>query len=96
MPEKRLALCLVDASNDFQQLPQADAEAAARRLGLGFETRFSSHDLAAQLSELGAVIGQKDKPAAVLALAVRDRGLDRVAREAIRAGINLRPLAHAR
>lgn len=88
MPTKSLALCLVDPANDFQQLLQKDAEEAARRASASLVVRFSGHDLAAQLKELDAVVAGTPRPDAILVLAVRDRGLDRVARDAVKAGIS--------
>jgi ABC-type sugar transport system substrate-binding protein len=85
---RSLALCLVDPSNDFQQLLQRDAEEAARRASVSLVVRFSGHDLAAQLKELDAVVAGAPRPDAILVLAVRDRGLDRVARSAVKAGIS--------
>lgn len=88
MGDKRIALCLTDASNDFQQILKTDAEVAAGRAGLGLDVHFTGHDLAAQLTRLRACIDAGPSRAdAILVLAVRDRGLDRVVREAARAGI---------
>ncbi|HET7292086.1 MAG TPA: sugar ABC transporter substrate-binding protein [Vicinamibacteria bacterium] len=88
MATKSLALCLVDPSNDFQQLLQKDAEEAARRASASLVVRFSGHDLASQLKELDAVVAGSPRPDAILVLAVRDRGLDRVARSALKAGVS--------
>ena len=89
MNEKRIAICLPDGSNDFQQILKADAEAAARRAGLALDVHFTGHDLAAQLTRLRACIDAgPSRPDGILVLAVRDRGLDRVVREAARAGIS--------
>jgi ABC-type sugar transport system substrate-binding protein len=88
MGDKRIALCLADPSNDFQQVLKADAETAAGRAGLGLDVYFTGHDLAAQLTRLRACIDAGPaRPDAILVLAVRDLGLDRVVREAARAGI---------
>jgi ABC-type sugar transport system substrate-binding protein len=88
LPTKSLALCLVDAANDFQQLLQKDAEEAARRVSVSLVVRFSGHDLAAQLKELDALVAGIPRPDAILVLAVRDRGLERVARSAVKAGLS--------
>lgn len=88
MADKHIALCLVDADNDFQQLLRADAEAAARRAGIALDVRFSGHDLPAQLSTLRSCIDAAEKPGAIVVLATRDRGLNRVVRDAARAGIS--------
>ncbi len=83
---KRIALSLVDPDNDFQQLLHKDAQEAARRLGLGLSVHFSGHDLSAQLKQLDALLAATPRPDAMLVLAVRDRGLDRAASSALRAG----------
>ncbi|MBI3931884.1 MAG: sugar ABC transporter substrate-binding protein [Acidobacteria bacterium] len=88
MSGRKIALCLVDAANDFQQLLKADAEEAVRRVGLGLTVHHTGHDLASQLQQLHGCLDAADKPAAILVLAVRDRGLARVAREAVKAGVS--------
>jgi ABC-type sugar transport system substrate-binding protein len=88
MAEQSVALCLVDRSNDFQQLLLAEAEQASHRTGLALEVRFSGHDLAAQFQTLHALVDTQPRPVAILALAVRDRGLLRIAGEALKAGIS--------
>jgi ABC-type sugar transport system substrate-binding protein len=81
-----LELFLVDSSNEFQQLLREEAEAAARRAGLTLQARFTGDDFSAQLTQLRA--GVVRAPKAILVMAVRDRGLARVAAEAARAGIH--------
>lgn len=88
MSDARLALCLVDAGNDFQQLLKAEAEEAARRHGLVIETHFTGNDLGAQLRRLRACVTAAPTPRAIVVLAVPDRGLAHAAREALRAGIS--------
>jgi ABC-type sugar transport system substrate-binding protein len=84
---KRLVLCLVDRSNEFQRRLRKDAEAVARQTGLTLETHFTGHDFAAQLTWLRESITATPAAAAFLVMAVRDRGLSRVARAAAEAGI---------
>jgi ABC-type sugar transport system substrate-binding protein len=85
----RIALALVDETNHFQQLLKADAEAAARRAGLRMETLFTGESLPDHLGALRRLIVDPEKrPAALLVMAVRDHGLDRVVREAAAAGIH--------
>jgi ABC-type sugar transport system substrate-binding protein len=83
----QLALCLVDEGNDFQQILRREAEEAARRSGVGLFVRWSGHDVAAQLNTIRSCLDERERPAAVLVLAVRDQGLLRVAQEAARAGV---------
>jgi ABC-type sugar transport system substrate-binding protein len=84
----RILLALVDPNNDFQQLLRADAEKAAAAEGATLDVAFTSHDLPAQLNRLRGAIMADPRPDAILVLAVRDKGLDRVAREAAKAGVS--------
>jgi ABC-type sugar transport system substrate-binding protein len=88
MSDARLALCLVDPANDFQRLLKAEAEEAARRAGFGLDTYFSGNDLSAQTRRLRACLAAPTPPRALLVLAVPDRGLAHVAREALRAKVS--------
>lgn len=82
-------LALVDGSNQFQQLLKADAEDAGRRAGIEVETIFTGESLAEHLGALRRLIVAPEKrPAALLVMAVRDHGLDRVVREAAGAGVH--------
>src|SRR5260221_13893781 len=74
MPDHKVALCLVEEANDFQQLLRSDAVSGAKRAGLGLDVHFSGHDLAAQLNQLRALVDSSPRPAAILVLAVRDQG----------------------
>jgi inositol transport system substrate-binding protein len=85
---KSVVLCLTEENNDFQQLLMAEAEQAARRAGVDLDVHFTGHDLAAQLQTLARLAGASPAPDAILALAVRDRGLARAARDAAQAGIS--------
>jgi ABC-type sugar transport system substrate-binding protein len=85
----RIALVLVDQTNQFQQLLRADAEAAGRNTGLEVETHFTGESLPEQLGVLRRLIVDPERrPAALLVMSVRDHGLDRVVREAAAAGIH--------
>jgi len=86
---RRIALALVDGTNQFQQLLKADAEAAARKAGLEVETLFTGESLVEHLGALRRlIVAPERRPAALLVMAVRDHGLDRVVREAAAAGIH--------
>jgi len=85
----RIALALVDETNHFQQLLKADAEAAGRKAGLEVETLFTGQSLAEHLGALRRlIVAPERRPAALLVMAVRDHGLDRVVREAAAAGVH--------
>ena len=82
-------LALVDESNQFQQLLKADAEAAGRKAGLEVETVFTGESLAEHLGILRRlIVAPERRPEALLVMAVRDHGLDRVVREAAGAGVH--------
>lgn len=87
MPDKRIALWLVDASNEFQQMLRASAEAACRAAGLACESHFSGYELDGQVSQIRAAIERPERADALLVMATRDRGLSRCIRDAARAGI---------
>jgi ABC-type sugar transport system substrate-binding protein len=87
MSEKRVALFLVEHS-DFQELLRQDAEAAAAAAGLDLDVYFTGHDFAAQLKQIRETIDGQRPPNAILVLAVRDHGLARAVRSAVRAGIS--------
>jgi ABC-type sugar transport system substrate-binding protein len=85
----RVVLVLVDETNHFQQLLKADAEAAAARAGLAIETIFTGESLADHLGALRRlIVDPQRRPAALLVMAVRDHGLDRVVRETAAAGVH--------
>ncbi len=86
MAERRLALFLVDETNEFQQLLRADAEQAAHRAGVELVTRFSGIDIAAQLSMLRSCFDGVECPDGVIVMAVHDRGLERFIRRAASSG----------
>jgi ABC-type sugar transport system substrate-binding protein len=85
----RIVLALVDETNHFQQLLKADAEAAAAKAGLALETVFTGESLVEHLGVLRRlIVAPERRPAAILVMAVRDHGLDRVVREAAAAGVH--------
>jgi ABC-type sugar transport system substrate-binding protein len=85
----RIALALVDETNEFQRLLKADAEAAARKAGLEVETLFTGESLAEHLGALRRLIVTPERrPLALLTMAVRDHGLDKVVRESAAAGVH--------
>lgn len=83
---QQVALALVDGGNPFQQLLEADAEAAARRAGLTLETTFTGDSFTENLAGLRKLLARPTPPDAIVVMAVRDQGLERVVREAAAAG----------
>jgi ABC-type sugar transport system substrate-binding protein len=83
-----IAVCLVDNKNDFQQLLREDAEGAARKASILLDVLWSGPDLSGQINALQDRLGATPRPDAFLVMAVRDRGIARLVREAARAGIH--------
>jgi ABC-type sugar transport system substrate-binding protein len=82
----QISFCLVDADSDFQQVLREDAEAAAKAASVSLDVFWCGHDLASQLMEIGRRLAAPPRPDALLVLAVRDRGLGHLVRDAARAG----------
>lgn len=89
MAERKVALFLVDETNEFQRLLRADGERAAERASLALDTHFSGMNFAAQLSQLQDALEGARKPGAVLVMCVNDRGLQRLARRAAQSGVHV-------
>jgi ABC-type sugar transport system substrate-binding protein len=86
----RVTLCLPDASNQFQQLLRSDAEAVARRTGLHLDTVFPGDNFTEQMSTLRRLLAKDEltRPQALVVMAVRDRGLEGIVREAASNGVH--------
>jgi len=85
----RATLVLVDERNQFQQLLCAEAQAAARRAGLELDTVFTGDSFTEQTAALRRLVADGSaRPGALVVMAVRDRGLERVVREAAAAGVH--------
>ena len=85
----RVTLGLVDAENQFQQLLRSDAEAVARRVGLRLDTVFPGDNFTEQIATLRRLVSEPaTRPDAMVVMAVRDRGLTGVVREAVSAGVH--------
>jgi ABC-type sugar transport system substrate-binding protein len=81
-----VSLCLVDPRNEFQQLLRRDAAAAARPAGMTVDVVWSGPDLSGQINVLRKRLASEPRPAALLVMAVRDRGLFPLVRDAARTG----------
>lgn len=81
-----IALSLVDSGNGYQQLLYEDARAAAKKAGMQIEAHFCESDFARQLEQLGTIL--EGPPAALLVMAVHDRGLGRAVRRAAQEGVH--------
>jgi ribose transport system substrate-binding protein len=88
VPDRTIALFLVDETNEFQRLLRSDAAAAAERVGLRLETHFSGMDFARQLMLIQDCL-ERTRPEAILVMCVNDRGLQRVVRRAAHEGVHV-------
>ncbi len=85
----QLDLFLTDEGNDFQQDLKAQALAAAATHGAGLRVSFTGEDLGGHLAALRAAIERTEaRPDAMIVMALRDRGLQRIVRQAADAGIH--------
>jgi ABC-type sugar transport system substrate-binding protein len=85
----RVALALIDESNEFQQILKADAEAAAASAGLQLDVYFTGEDFEGHLEVLRSLIEDEGRrPQAIVVMATRDHGLARVVRQAAKASVH--------
>jgi ABC-type sugar transport system substrate-binding protein len=87
MTQKKVALLLVEHS-DFQEQLRRDAEEAAARARLVLDVYVTGLDFASQLKQISELIHSPNPPSAIVVLPVRDQGLTRSARTAVKAGIS--------
>lgn len=85
----RLIASFLTRSNDFQLLQAQDAEEAAKREGLPIEVLFADNNPVEQIQQLFRFIHApaEERPAAILVETVSGDGMERVARNALQAGI---------
>jgi len=85
----KVVVGLLTAEQDFQQLQATDARAAAARLGLGAEVAFAEGNAVVQIQQLFRHIHapEGERPAAIVVEAAAGDGLERVAKNAVGAGI---------
>lgn len=87
----RLALLLVDPSNPYQAMLEAEAKAMARRLDVELSSSFSGLDSDRQIQQLHEWIQAPplQRPRAIIVIPNQDSVLANTAREAAEAGIGL-------
>lgn len=85
----RLIASFLTRSNDFQLLQAQDAQEAAKREGLPIEVLFADNNPVEQIQQLFRYIHApvEERPAAILVETVSGDGMERVARNALQAGI---------
>jgi ribose transport system substrate-binding protein len=86
---RKIVVSLIMKDQEFQQLQAADASRAAARLGLEVEVLFAENNAVLQIQQLFRFVHapEPERPAAIVTETVTGEGLERVARNAVRAGI---------
>ena len=85
----KVVVGLLKAEQEFQQLQARDAREAAARLGLDVEVLFAEGHAVVQIQQLFKHIHapEAERPAAIVVEPAAAEGLERVARNAVKAGI---------
>ena len=85
----KVVVGLLNDQQDFQKMQAADARAAAARAGLDVEVVFADSNAVLQIQQLFRFVHapEGERPAAIVVETVTGEGLERVARNAVRAGI---------
>jgi len=85
----KIVVGLLNDEQDFQKTQAADARAAASRAGLEVEVVFAESNAVVQIQQLFRFVHApaEERPAAIIVETVTGEGLERVARNAVRAGI---------
>jgi ABC-type sugar transport system substrate-binding protein len=85
----KVVVALLTAAQEFQLMQAADARAAGERTGLDVEVVFAENNAIQQIHQLYSFIHapEGDRPAAILVEAVSPDGMERLARNAVKAGI---------
>jgi ribose transport system substrate-binding protein len=85
----RVVVALLSEEQEFQVMQAADAREAAARLGLEVQVLYAEGHAVVQIQQLFRYIHapQEDRPAAIVVEATTAEGLERVARNALQAGI---------
>jgi ribose transport system substrate-binding protein len=85
----RLVVSLLAADQEFQQLQAADARESAARHGLEVEVAFAENNPVVQIQQLYKAVHApaEERPAAIVVETVTGEGLERVARNAVKAGV---------
>jgi ABC-type sugar transport system substrate-binding protein len=85
----KVVVSLLTAAQEFQLMQAADARAAAERSGLDVEIVFAESNAVQQIHQLYSFIhaAEDQRPTALVVEAVSPDGMERLARNAIKAGI---------
>jgi ABC-type sugar transport system substrate-binding protein len=85
----KVVVGLLNGEQDFQKMQAADARTAAARAGLDLEVVFAESNAVLQIQQLYRHVHapEGERPAAIVVETVTGEGLERVARNAVKAGI---------
>jgi ABC-type sugar transport system substrate-binding protein len=85
----RLALCLANDTNEYQQMMKEDALATAKRLGIHLDVYSADDKVTQQVKQIYECLQRpvSERPQAILIMAVRVSALGRVIREVLQQGI---------
>ena len=85
----KVVVALLNADQEFQQLQARDARESAARLKLDVEVAFAEGHAVVQIQQLFKHIHapEAERPAAIVVEPATGEGLERVARNAMKAGI---------
>jgi ABC-type sugar transport system substrate-binding protein len=89
VPTPRVVVSLLTSAQEFQLLQAADAKAAGARLGIEVETVFADNNAIQQIHQLFAFVHAAEgrRPSAIVVEPVKGEGMERLARNAVKAGI---------
>ncbi len=86
---RKVVVSLITKDQEFQELQASDAARAGAKLGLEVEVLFAENNAVLQIQQLFKFVHapEAERPAAIVTETVTGEGLERVARNAVRAGI---------
>jgi ribose transport system substrate-binding protein len=89
MSKPKVVVSLLTRDQEFQTMQAADAERAAGRAGLDIDVVFARNNSVLQVEQLYPFVraAETGRPAAIIVQSVAGEGLERVARDAVKASI---------
>ena len=87
--KRKIVVSLLTSEQEFQQMQAADARATAARLGLDVEVIFAENNAIQQIHQLYRHVHapEAERPSAIVIEVVSRDGMERLARNALKAGI---------
>lgn len=85
----KIAVALLRSDQEFQQMQAADAKATAARVGVDVHVVFAENNAILQIHQLYQYVyaPEAERPAALIVEAISRDGMERLARNAIKAGV---------